>query len=747
MTWMKLTAFRVSVLTTLFMVLLYLLSAQSSLMRNLEAKALDLRFHWRGVKNPGPQVVLVMIDDKSIAELGRWPWSRSRFAEIVGRLKDAGAHVIAFDLLFTEPEVNLALDTLRALQAAFESLDLSSVDPKLEAYRQTLMKMEAAVDPDLTFATALWDAGNVVLALSFAVGSAKRPSLPAQGPPPDFVTRSAYRSVQHVGAEGPTLPPIGPHLLPPIEKIGRRAKILGHVNVAFDTDGTPRYEYPVLEYQGEYYPSLPIQVAREYLGFRLEEVKVLFGRGIQLGHIFIPTDEAMRMLVNYYGPRETFPTYSFADVLQGRLPDSTFRDTIVLIGGGALGLADTFVTPFSAMLPGVEKHANVIESILREDFLLRRDATALLDLFGILAIGLLLGWLSPKLPTFWGNIFAPGLGGGYIVLNLVIFTRGGLWVNLLFPLLTVGLNQSAITLFKFLTEERQKRIIRTAFQHYLHPTLVDRLSQQPQLLKLGGEEKELTVFFSDIRDFSGIAERLSPEELVRLLNEYLTAMTRLVLEHDGLVDKYIGDAIMAVYGVPLPTLDHAYQACATALDMLTALASLRERWAEAGLPDVNIGIGINTATMVVGNMGSDMRFDYTVMGDGVNLASRLEGANKEYRTNIILSESTWEQVKNRIATRELDVIRVKGKANPTRIFEGLGFHPLPPEQEARVKLFEEGRHAYRAQQWQDALRLFQQVRKKAPADFPSQLYIRRCEAFMAAPPPADWDGVYMMQTK
>ncbi|MBI4640472.1 MAG: adenylate/guanylate cyclase domain-containing protein, partial [Candidatus Tectomicrobia bacterium] len=734
-------------LATLFMVLLYLSTSQSILMRNLEAKALDLRFQLRGVRSPGPQVALVLVDDKSIAELGRWPWSRDRFGEIVKRLKEGGAKVIAFDLLFTEKETNIELDFLRTLKATFESLGLSTLDPKLETFHQTLMNMEETIDPDLKFAAALQEAGNVILAFSMAFEPSKSWNVSPQNPPPSFVARSAYRSFQNLRSEKPSLPLIGIDILLPIEEIGQSAKILAHVNLAFDTDGTPRYEFPVVEYQEEYYPSFALQVAREYLGFKLEEVKVQFGEGIQLGNIFIPTDESMRMLVNYYGPPGTFPTYSLADVLQGRLPDSTFRDKIVLIGGAAVGLGDTFVTPFSTALPGVERHANIIESILREDFLVRRDSTGLIDLFFIALPGLLLGLLSSKLPSFWGNLFALGLAGFYLVVNLLTFTHEGLWVNLLFPFLAIMLNQSAITLFKFLTEEKQKRMIRRAFQYYLHPSVVDQVSSNPQLLKLGGEEKELTVLFSDIRSFSTISERLTPEELVHLLNEYLTAMTRIVLNDNGLLDKYIGDAIMAVYGAPLPTTDHAYQACHTALDMMAALKELQKSWGERGLPLINIGIGINTAMMVVGNMGSDLRFDYTVMGDGVNLASRLEGVNKEYKTNIIIGESTWVEVKDRIATRELDVIQVKGKEKPTRIFEVVGFHPLSHDQTVKVTLFEEGIHAYRVQQWEKAIRLFQQTLEKAPGDFPGQLYIHRCQEFMADPPPRDWDGVYIMKTK
>jgi adenylate cyclase len=339
------------------------------------------------------------------------------------------------------------------------------------------------------------------------------------------------------------------------------------------------------------------------------------------------------------------------------------------------------------------------------------------------------------------------MGGGFVVLNLLAFTRAGFWVNLLFPVLAVLLTQGAVTLFQFLTEERQKRMIRGAFQHYLHPSLVDQLSKNPALLTLGGVEREVTVLFSDIRDFSAIAERLTPEQLVHLLNEYFTAMTTLVLNENGFLDKYIGDGVMAVYGAPLDAPDHAYRACDTALQMLTALRGLQQRWEEGGLPRIDIRIGIHSGSMVVGNMGSELRFDYTVMGDGVNLASRLEGVNKEYRTQIIMSESTWEQVNDRIAARELDVVRVKGKTETTRIFEVLGFHPLPTAQLAMLTLFEEGLHAYRARQWGSALHLFTQTLEKTPEDYPSQLYRERCKAYLSDPPPPDWDGVYMMQSK
>lgn len=747
MTGSRLTVFRVSLLSTLCVVFLYLWASQSTLLRNLEAKALDLRFHLRGGQSPASKVVLVVIDDWSIAELGRWPWSRKRFAEIVQRLHAVGAKIVAFDLLFSEPEVAVQGDLLWDLRQTLESFDLPLLEPKFQALYQTLLRLEQTGDPDVAFAEAMREAGNVVLPFAMIVDPSPPQSQPGRLPPPPMIAQGAYQILHNLGSDPPALPLAGSAIMAPVAPIGQSAVALGHVNIAFDTDGTPRYDHPVAEYDGEYYPSLVVQVVREYLGLGREEARVRFGEGIQLGPIAIPTDEAMRLLVNYLGPPRTFPTYAFADVLQGRIPASTFRDAIVLIGGAARGLTDTFVTPFSVALSGVERHATIIDNILQENFLRRSNATMLIDLAAVVMMGLLIGWLSPKCASYWGSVAALGLAGVYLLVNVLAFTRAGWWVNLVFPLFAVVVNQSAITLSKFLTEERQKRMIRRAFQYYLHPTVVDQVSQNPQLLKLGGESRELTVLFSDIRSFSAIAEGLSPEALVLLLNEYLTVMTRVVFRHNGLLDKYIGDGIMAVYGAPLADPDHAFLACRSALEMLDELNTLREKWGAQGLPFVNIGIGINTATMVVGNMGSELRFDYTVMGDGVNLASRLEGANKEYGTNIIVSESTWEQVRDRIATRELDVIRVQGKVQPTRIFQVLGMAPLSPTPASVMRLFEAGLSAYRAQHWDGAIRVFRQVLDAVPGDAPSRLYIQRCKTYLATPPPSDWDGVYTMQTK
>ena len=744
---LRLTAFRVSLLVTLGLIGLYQTTVQSSLMRNLETRLLDLRFHLRGVQRPEVPVVLVAIDDKSIAELGRWPWSRSHFATVVRRLTAAGAHVIAFDLLLSEPEVHLMRDDLQALRTTFEGLYLPDQSTAWQEFHQRLAVLAESADPDSVLATALQEARHTLLAFAFAVEPLAQRSRRATTAPPAFMSAAAYRAVQRAGPEPPHLPLTAGELLLPIAPLAQAAQTLGHVKVAFDTDGTPRYEYPVVPHQDAYYPSLAVQAVRLYAGLALEEVQVRFEDGIQLGSIFMPTDEAMRLLINYYGPVGTFTTTSFVDVFYNRLPEHTFRDQIVLIGAAATGLGDTFVTPFSQALPGVERHATIIANILRGDALQRRDSTALLDLGALVVLGLMIGWLGSTWPWSWGTVAMLSLAGGYVVLNVLALTRLGLWVNLLFPLLTVASTYGAVTLYKFLTEARQRRMLRRAFQYYLHPSVVEQVSQHPELLTLGGEKRELTVLFSDIRGFSTFSEGLAPEVLVQLLNEYFNAMTQAVVADDGLLDKYIGDAIMAVYGAPLPQPDHAYRACHSALRMLDALQVLQPRWQERGLPVIEIGIGINSGSMVVGNMGSDLRFAYTAMGDEVNLGSRLEGVNKEYGTQIIISEATWEYVQERLATRELDVIRVKGKAHPTRIFEVLGALPFTPSQATLTQRFAEGLQAYRSRQWKEAIHLFQQALREAPDDYPSQLYIQRCQELQSTPPADDWDGVYVMHTK
>jgi adenylate cyclase len=337
--------------------------------------------------------------------------------------------------------------------------------------------------------------------------------------------------------------------------------------------------------------------------------------------------------------------------------------------------------------------------------------------------------------------------GVFVAANMFVFSCFNIWLNLIYPVLTMLAIYLGITVYRYIKEEREKKKIRGAFQYYLTASVINEMLKDPTKLKLGGDKKDLSVLFSDIRGFTTISEKLTPEELVHLLNEYLTAMTNIVFQYDGLLDKYMGDAIMAVFGAPLSQPDHAQRACLTALGMLSELQRLQKKWQEEGRPILNIGIGINTGDMVVGNMGSEMRFDYTVMGDNVNLGSRLEGINKEYGSNIVISEFTYNAIKEAMCCRELDYVRVKGKKLPVRIYELLDEKKNENKWKELITNFEEGLTLYRAARWDEAIDIFQKALSIRPEDGASRLYIERCRNLKEEPPAQPWDGVFTMTRK
>jgi adenylate cyclase len=382
-------------------------------------------------------------------------------------------------------------------------------------------------------------------------------------------------------------------------------------------------------------------------------------------------------------------------------------------------------------MPGVERHATVVDNILRQDFVIRRHETVLLDLGFVTIGGLLIGWLGQR-----GRLLAPSLGFGAIVAagvaaNIWAFFQLDRWLNLFLPIASIVAIYTAVILYKYFIGERQERRIRAAFKHYLSPSLVEQVARDPALLHLGGEQKELTVLFADLRNSTGLGAKLPPAEFVRLLNEAMDTMTAVLFAHDGMLDKFTGDGLVAVFGAPLPQPDHALRACRAALAMLAALAPVQARWARPALPPLEIGIGINTGSMIIGNMGSKDRFSYTVIGDEANLGARLEGANKDFQTRILISEATWQQVKDEIAARELDVVTFRGMARPVRVFEVVGTRPLPSEEARRLEQFAAGLAAWRRERWAEAESLFEQVLAAAPDDRPSQLYLERCRQHLA----------------
>ncbi|MFA4915567.1 MAG: adenylate/guanylate cyclase domain-containing protein [Syntrophales bacterium] len=714
-------------------------------LRFMELKALDLRMLSRGEISPGDEVVIAVIDEKSVSELGRWPWPRTTMAMLVDTLKEYGAKVVGFDVVFAEPDENSSLKTIISLSNRAKNIGIR--DERLD---KLLTEEKLTADTDVSLAEAIERAGNVTLGYFFHISKKDVAHLSKEKIEADIenISSSRYHMIQSKVKSDESALFHAYAVVANLKPFSEVAENSGYFNAFPDTDGVIRWVPLVIKFQDNYYSSLALSLLLQYLDWPMLTLNLAeYGvEGIEIDTLKIPIDESGRMLINYLGPVKTFPHYSVSDIINGRLSPDHFRGKIVIVGATAIGIYDLRVTPFSTVYPGVEVHATVIDNILQQNFLQQSFWTKVLDFCAIVFFGLIIGIVIPRLKAVSGIIISIFIIAVFVITNTYIFSHYNIWLNLIYPLLTMLAVYMAITIYRYITEEKEKKKIRGAFQYYLTSSVINEMLKDPSKLKLGGDKKNLTALFSDIRGFTTVSEKLTPEELVHLLNEYLTAMTDLVFKYDGLLDKYMGDAIMAVFGAPLDQPDHPMRACKTALDMMEALKKLQKKWADEGRPVLDIGIGINSGDMVVGNMGSEMRFDYTVMGDSVNLASRLEGINKEYGTNIVISEYTYAAVKDAMFCRELDSVRVKGKKLPVKIYELLGEKKNGQEDEF-VRLFEDGLARYKEGKWDEAQAAFHEVLKVRPGDPSSELYIKRCQELKEIPPEVPWDGVFTMTKK
>jgi len=719
-------------------------------LRLVELKTLDLRIASRGNLTPGGETVIAVIDEKSVSELGRWPWPRTTIARLVDRLKAGGAKAVGFDIVFSEPDTNANLKTIDALAAEMKRNRISDAN-----VISLLRKKRAGADTDAILAASIQKAKNVTLGYFF--------HFPYKGNKQELahitaekiadntrrIENSRYAMINSSGNPDDAYLPRAYAPEANIAVIAASAQNSGYFNMMPDSDGSFRWSPLVIAFGNNYYSSLAVSLVNAYLDFPTLSLNLepYGAQGIGIGDILIPTNETGRLLINYLGPPRTFPHYSIADILSGKIPPETFRNKIVLVGATAIGIYDLRVTPFSSTFPGVEIHATVIDNILHQNFLTHSSITRFIDICAIILFGLMIGLLIPRLRPVTGMVAAFLIIVAFVAVNFFSFFMFNAWLNLVYPFVTMTTIYLGITIYHYFKEEREKKKIRGAFQYYMTASVINEMLKDPSKLKLGGDKKELTVLFSDIRGFTTISEKLTPEELVALLNEYLTVMTNQVFHYDGLLDKYMGDAIMAVFGAPLTQPDHAKRACFTALAMMKELRRLQEKWRAEGRPAFDIGIGINSGDMVVGNMGSEMRFDYTVMGDMVNLGSRLEGINKEYGTNIIISEFTYEMVKDSMCCRELDGVRVKGKIKPVKIYELLGEKKDQPDCQAMMDVFAQGLAFYRERKWDEAIAAFQSVLAIRPGDYVSTMYMDRCKNLKEQPPAEPWDGVFVMTKK
>ncbi len=475
-------------------------------------------------------------------------------------------------------------------------------------------------------------------------------------------------------------------VLPPLPILTKTAKGIGYANVRPDADHVNRKMPLIIKYKNWYYPNIDLTILMNYYGIKAKDVKIKMGEYIKLTNcnikkmkkpnkertITIPINKYGFMDINFIGGPGSFRSVSYYYFVEdGNLMkdgNESLKGKIALIGVYATaGISkDVHKSPYGETF-GIEHHANAINTILNQDFINKLSQNQ--NIIILIIIALILGFFLPRVTIISSVIIMSTLAISYVAGAYLIFDKMNIVIAFTTPLVQIATSFSFIIAFRVVTEQKEKKIIRQTFSKFVSKTVVDELLKDPEALKLGGEKKVLTVLFSDIRGFTSISEKLTPEQLVEHLNVYLQSMTDMGFKYDGTLDKYVGDEIMAFWGAPLPLENHALLACKSALKQMEALHKLNEQWEIEEKPPLNIGIGVNTGDMVVGNMGSTSRMDYTLMGDNVNLGARLEGTNKVYGTNIIISEYTYEHVKEHVVVRELDLIKVKGKELPVRIYE------------------------------------------------------------------------------
>lgn len=674
---------------------------------SLELKTIDWRYSWRGpVSVEESPVVLVTIDDQSFESLpSRWPWPRSYYAHVIENLTEAGAKVIGVDVILDVPDM----------------VNVGSDEQMAQTIRQS---------------------GRAVLAGKLEYGGR---------------TRSYAK------------------LITPIPMLLAADSAWGLVSMEADRDGIYRQYVIAQQYQQELLPSFGLQVLKKYFNVSLSEpIRVDQGM-IHLSQLRIPLTSEGMMRINFAGPAGTFPQYSFDSVIDDEqfalkedydldyfstslLPDSVFKDKIVLIGSTVSELHDNFPTPFfeftdrsgqerKAEMPGVEIHANAIWTILNNLFY--REANHWLVLIILLLLIVAVYLMVLRLSTILAISLSVGLIILYNLLQFYLFARHRYVMPMVMPTIGMVLGFIGGTLHDYIITQREKKMIIGAFERFVPQKVVKELLAHPEKLKLGGEERYLTVLFMDLANFTSVSERLKPTELVNLINLYLTEMTDIVFKYDGIIDKYEGDALMAEFGAPVFFEDHAVKACYAALEMQERLKKLDLSKYKEVLTSLSCRIGINSGNMIVGNMGSKNVFDYTVMGDSVNLASRLEGANKMYGTHIMISEDTYKLAKDEIISRPLDLIRVKGRQKPVRVLEVVARRdqPIPDNLRSMLPVFVNGIRYYHTRDWKKAEDCFLFCLSLVPDDGPSKEYLRRVREYTLEPPPEDWDGVYVMHSK
>jgi len=716
--------------TVTLIVLVFTVFIPNPVNDRLELLAQDLFYSIRGPEVPGDKVVIAAIDEKSIDLVGRWPWPRAKIAQLVDRLREANIGVAGFDIVFSSPEENTDGDLLlaKALKRMRNKIVLGYFFHFSQEGLEHLNKEELA---------------------AFV----------------KTIARSRYTGIKK--AAGVKIAPLGLRQAYAVEAtikpLARATRDAGYFNFHPERDGSIRRVPMLVQYQDRVdlvddtdylFPPLSLTMLKKYMDGAIVVDVEDFGisRVVLAGEEqskSIPVNEQGEMWINYYGPEHTFPYYSVVDILEGRVGKKQLEGKLVLIGATAIAIEDLRPTPFDQVFPGTEIHATILDNILRDKYLRPPAVPAtLIDIVSIILLGLMLFFAIPQLGAISGGIVVSSLMGVTFAVHYYLFSSLLLLTHVVPAMTEIVLCSPILYISRFMMEEKEKKYIRGAFGKYMSPLVIEQLVRDPSKLKLGGDRRILTAFFSDLAGFSTISEKMAPDELVHLLNEYLTDMTNIVLKYGGTLDKYEGDAIMAFWGAPLDDEAHAEKCCRAALEMQHRLTEQNVVWAKQGKPLLTARMGINTGQMVVGNMGAETRMDYTIMGDEVNLASRLEGVNKVYGTAVIISQNTYDACGDVFEVRELDSIRVVGKEQAVVIYELLGLKGEVGED--RKKFLEQytlGLEYYKKQKWDEAIDIFGRLFEQDPDDGPTLNYLERCLDYRINPPGPDWSGVHVMRTK
>jgi len=706
----------------------------------------DARLQVTMPRGVDPRIIVLDIDEKSLGEIGRWPWSRNVMADLVNKLFDKyGIAVLGFDVVWAERDTSSGIDTLDALAQK----DLKQTAGFQELYQ----RLRPALDNDGLFGQSI-KGRPVVLGYYF---NAEENAVRANAIPDPVLPKGTFagRNIGFFPWQGYT------GNLPIYQ---RNAAGAGHFNPKVDDDGVSRRVPMLLEFEGAYYEPLSLAMVRTYLGLLSNGATPKVEPGypperflqkgyaglewIKVGPLSIPVDDTASALIPYRGKRSSFPYLSLADVIKDRVKPEQLKGKIALVGASAPGLLDLRSTPVESVYPGVEIHANLIAGMLdgkvkqKPPYML--GAEVVLLIFG----GVVLTFLIPLLAPLWASAAAVT---GMVLITLFDFwlwSSGGLVLPLAASLLMTATLYTVNMAYGYFVEARSKRHITGLFGQYVPPELVDQMAEDPEKYNMEPRNADLTILFCDVRGFTSISEALSPEHLREYINEYLTGMSVIIRnKHRGTLDKYIGDAIMAFWGAPMDDHEHARNGVLAALDMLRECAAMNQRFEERGWPQLKIGVGVNSGRVRVGDMGSEIRRAYTVMGDPVNVASRLEGRTKYYGVGCLVGEATRRLVPE-VMFKEIDKIKVKGKDEALTIYEPVGGNiEVDKRTSDEIKMWHQTLGLYRSRQWDQVDVSLLNLHRMNPECALYELYSKEAGNKRRNPPPPGWDGVTVFDEK